>query len=202
MKRILSILLILVALTAAAPVDRGYQVGDTVADFKLRNVDGKMVSLSDFKNSKGVIVVFDCNTCPVSRKYNERIIALNKKYASAGFPLIAINPNSPDVSAGDSYGDMVAYAKDKGYTFPYLYDESQNTPRAFGATNTPHVFLLKNVGGAFQVAYIGAIDNNASDGSQATRRFVEEAVDALLSNSAIKTSQTKAIGCSVKWKNS
>jgi len=200
MKRALSLLLVLIAFTAAAPVENGYQVGDTVADFKLKNVDGKMVSLSDFKSAKGVILVFDCNTCPVSKKYNERIMALNKKYAAAGFPLIAVNPNSPEASAGDSYEKMVAYAKDKGYTFPYLYDESQNTPRVFGATNTPHVYLLKNVGGSFQVAYIGAIDNNSSDGSQATRKYVEEAVDAMLSNSAIKTTQTKAIGCTIKWK--
>lgn len=200
MKRVFSLLLVLIAFTAAAPVENGYQVGDTVADFKLKNVDGKMVSLSDFKSAKGVILVFDCNTCPVSKKYNERIMALNKKYASAGFPLIAVNPNSPEASAGDSYEKMVAYAKDKGYTFPYLYDESQNTPRVFGATNTPHVFLLKNAGSSFQVAYIGAIDNNSSDGSQATRKYVEEAVDAMLSNSAIPTTQTKAIGCSIKWK--
>jgi peroxiredoxin len=200
MKKIISLFMILFALTAAAPLDNGYQVGDTVKDFKLKNVDGKMVSLSDYKNVKGIILVFDCNTCPVSKKYNERIIALNQKYASAGVPLIAINPNSPESSPDDSYPDMVAYARKKGYTFPYLYDEAQETPNDFGATNTPHVFLLKNVSGNFQVAYIGAIDNNSSDGSQATRRYVEEAVDALLANQTIRTPQTKAIGCSIKWK--
>lgn len=201
MKKILSLVLALAVLTSAAPIEGGYQVGDKVVDFKLKNVDGKMVSLSDFKSSKGVIVVFDCNTCPVSKKYNERIIALNQKFASAGFPLVAINPNSPEVSAGDSFTKMQSYAKDKGYTFPYLYDESQDTPRQFGASNTPHVFLLKNNGGSFTVAYIGAIDNNASDGSQATRRYVEEAIADLQASREIKTSYTKAIGCSVKWKN-
>lgn len=201
MKRLIYSLLVCLTMLAAAPKE-GYEVGDTVADFKLKNVDGKMVSLSDYKNVKGVILVFDCNTCPVSKKYNERIIALNQKYASAGFPLIAVNPNSAEVSAGDSYSKMVTYASEKGYTFPYLYDESQNTPRVFGATNTPHVFLLKRTAGAFQVAYIGAIDNNTADGSQATRKYVEEAVDALLSNNAIKSPQTKAIGCSIKWKES
>lgn len=200
MKKILSLVLLLVIFTSAAPIEGGYQVGDKVADFKLKNVDGKMVSLSDFKASKGVIVVFDCNTCPVSKKYNERIMALNQKYASAGYPLIAINPNSPEASAGDSYPKMVSYAKEKGYTFPYLYDESQDTPRQFGATNTPHVFILKNTGGVFTVAYIGAIDNNTADASQATRRYVEEAITDLQANQQIKTPSTKAVGCSVKWK--
>ena len=96
---------------ANAPVKDGYEIGDTVADFKLKNVDGKTVSLTDWKDAKGFIVVFDCNTCPVSKKYNERIMALNKMYASKGFPVIAINPNSPEVSAGDSYDEMVKYAK-------------------------------------------------------------------------------------------
>src|SRR5690348_11037086 len=117
MKKVLYFLLA-ASLAAFAPVKSGYEVGDSVTDFKLKNVDGKMVSLSDFKSAKGFIVIFDCNTCPVSKAYNERIQALNTKYASKGFPVIAINPNSPDVSYGDSFDEMVKYAKNKGYEFP------------------------------------------------------------------------------------
>jgi peroxiredoxin len=174
-------------------------VGDTVADFKLKNVDGKMVSLSDYKDAKGVIVIFDCNTCPYSKAYNERIIALSKKYATT-FPVVAINSNSPEVSPGDSFEEMVKYAKTKGYEFPYLMDETQAVAKNYGATNTPHVYLLKKEGTAFKVAYIGAIDNNTKDAAAADKRYVEEAVEALSAGKAVPTEKTKAIGCTIKWK--
>lgn len=187
-------------LVAASPVRKGYEVGDTVADFKLKNTNGKMVALSDYKDAKGVIVIFDCNTCPVSKAYNERIIALHDKYASKGFPVIAIQPNNPSVTPGDSYDEMVKIANKKGYKFAYLDDgETQKTVTAFGATNTPHTFVLKKEGKDFKVAYIGAIDDNSRDANAATKKYVESAVDAILANQAVATPKTKAIGCSIKW---
>lgn len=201
MKRPLLSFLALLLFTAAAPVKNGYEVGDTVADFSLKNVDGKMVSLSDYKSAKGVIVIFDCNTCPYSKAYNSRIIDLNKKYASAGFPVITINPNDPAQSAGDSFERMVQQAREKGYTFPYLVDESQEVSRAFGATNTPHVFIVRREGSAFKLVYIGAIDDSARDQSAIKRKYVEEAVDALLEGKPVPSTRTKAIGCTIKWKN-
>ena len=200
MKKVL-IFLLAVSLAAFAPVKNGYEVGDSVADFKLKNVDGKMTSLADFKSAKGFIVIFDCNTCPVSKAYNERIQALHAKYASKGYPVIAINPNSPDVSSGDSFEEMVKYAKNKGYKFPYLYDESQSVIRQFGPTNTPHVFVLNKAGSDIKVAYIGAIDDNTRDADDVSKRYVETAVDELLSGKSVSTSKTKAVGCGVKWKN-
>jgi peroxiredoxin len=197
----LMLFFIAASLAAFSPVKNGYEVGDSVADFKLKNVDGKMVSLSDYKTAKGFIVIFDCNTCPVSKAYNDRIIALNKKYASKGYPVVAINPNSPEVSSGDSYDAMVKYAKSKGYEFAYLYDESQNVIRQFGPTNTPHVFVLNKSGNDIKVAYIGAIDDNTRDASEATKRYVEAAVDELLAGKPVTTSKTKAVGCGVKWKD-
>ena len=179
-----------------------YEIGDAVADFRLKNVDGKMVALSDYASAKGAIVIFDCNTCPYSRAYNDRIIALNKKYLEKGFPVITINPNDPQMSPGDSYEEMVSQAKRKKYDFPYLVDESQAVTRSFGATNTPHVFVLQKQGSDFKVAYIGTIDNNSRDASAATKKYVEDAVDALLTGKAVPTQNTKAIGCSIKWKNS
>lgn len=193
--------LLCVALLGFSPAKNGYEVGDTAADFKLKNVDGKMVSLSDYKSAKGFIIAFDCNTCPVSKAYNERIQALSKKYTSQGFPLIAINPNSPDLSSGDSFDEMVRYAKKKGYDFPYLYDESQATVRAFGATNTPHIFVLTKSGDQLKVAYIGAIDDNSRDADDVKTRYVENAVDALIAGKAVATPKTKAVGCGVKLKN-
>jgi peroxiredoxin len=202
MRRIFSIVALSIlgfGLASMGPVK--YGVGDTVADFKLKNVDGKMVSLADFKNSKGVIVIFDCNTCPVSKAYNTRIMDLSKKYGAKGFPLVAINANSPDVSPGDSFEEMVSEAKRKKYDFPYLVDDTQTVAKSFGATNTPHVFVLKNESGTFKVAYIGAIDNNSRDGSSADKKYVEDAVEALLANKEIATPKTKAIGCGIKWKD-
>jgi len=178
-----------------------YEIGDLVTDFTLKNVDGKMISLSDYKAGKGVIIIFDCNTCPYSRAYNNRIIDLNKKYASQGFPVITINPNDPELSPGDSFTEMAAIAKKRNYSFPYLIDETQQVARSFGATNTPHVFVLKNEAKNFKVAYIGTIDNNSRDASAANKKYVEEAVNALLENRSIPTARTKAIGCGIKWKD-
>ncbi|GCC50990.1 thioredoxin family protein [Chryseotalea sanaruensis] len=196
-KSLIAAAFVAVLFVAAKPA--GYGVGDTVADFKLKNVDGKMISLADFKSAKGAIVIFDCNTCPYSQKYNDRIIALAKKYSST-FPVVAINSNSPEVSPGDSFEEMVKYAKTKGYTFPYLFDETQEVAHNYGATNTPHVYVLKKEGATFKVAYIGAIDNNTKDAAAADKKYVEEAVDALIAGKAVPTDKTKAIGCTIKWK--
>lgn len=200
MKYFLS-LLVLLAFFAGAPQREGYNVGDKVSDFKLKNVDGKMVSLADFKNAKGFVVVFDCNTCPYSKKYNGRIIALNNKFANQGFPVIAINSNSPEVSPGDSFEEMVEQAEKKKYAFPYLFDESQKVAKTFGATNTPHVFVLTRQGSDISVAYIGTIDDSARDEEKVTKRYVEDAVNALLAGKPVATTKTKAIGCGIKWKD-
>jgi peroxiredoxin len=178
----------------------GYQIGDTVSNFKLKNTDGKFVSLSDYQSKKGVIVIFDCNTCPYSKAYNERILALDKKYAAKNVPVVVINANDPSISPGDSFEHMVKQAKDKKYSFPYLIDETQEVAKNFGATNTPHVYVLAKTGDNFKVAYIGAIDNNSKDAKAADKKYVEDAVDALLAGKEIETNKTKAIGCTIKWK--
>lgn len=201
LKNTIALAFLILITAAAGKLNFNYGVGDTVSDFKLKNVDGKMVSLTDYKSSKGVIVIFDCNTCPYSRAYNERIIQLNKKYASQGFPVVAINANDPEQSDGDSFTEMVNLAKRKGYDFPYLVDETQAVAKSFGATNTPHVFVLKNDNNAFKVAYIGAIDDSPRDASSASKKYVENAVDALLLNKPVPSAKTKAIGCGIKWKD-
>jgi len=197
--RILGLVALVAALVSGKPVK--YGIGDTVEPFKLKNFDGKMVGLSDYKSAKGAVIVFDCNTCPYSKAYNERIIALSHKYSAVGFPLIAINANDPQQSPGDSFDEMAAKAKKKKYDFPYLIDETQQVAKSFGATNTPHVFVLQKTGNDFKVAYIGTIDNNSRDASAVTKRYVEEAIDALLSGKTVATPTTKAIGCTIKWKN-
>ena len=186
---------------AAHTATPGYQIGQRVADFRLKNFDGKIVSLSDYKTAKGVILIFDCNTCPYSKAYNDRIISLHKSYASKGFPVVTINPNDGQQSPGDSFEKMVAKAKSKNYNFPYLLDETQQVATAFGATNTPHVFVLRREGDDFVVAYIGAIDNNSRNAEDADKKYVEDAVNALLSGKPVTVEKTKAVGCGIKWKD-
>jgi peroxiredoxin len=190
-------------LTAFSPTQdekKGYQLGDVVADFKLKNVDGKMVSMADFKSAKGYIVIFTCNHCPFSKAYEDRIIDLNKRYAPKGWPVIAINPNDPVREPEDSYANMQKRAREKKYTFPYLVDETQEVARRFGATRTPHVFLIKKNGAELVLHYIGAIDDNSDEPEQVQQRYVETAIAELEAGAAVSRQMTKAIGCGIKWK--
>jgi peroxiredoxin len=178
--------------------EAGYQIGDVVSDFKLKNIDGNMISLSDYKDAKGFIITFTCNTCPYAVLYEDRIIALDKKYASKGYPVIAINPNNPKTKPGDSFAEMQKRAQEKGFTFPYLVDEGQQVYPKYGATKTPHMFVLEKTSKGNVVKYIGAIDDNYKDASLVKIKYVEDAVDALLSGNEIQQKETKAIGCSIK----
>ncbi|AWI27253.1 thioredoxin family protein [Flavobacterium pallidum] len=186
------------AFTGKRTIGGGYKVGDTAADFSLKNVDDKMVSLKDFKSAKGFIIIFTCNHCPFSQAYEDRIIALDKKYSGKGYPVIAINPNNPAKQKDDSFELMKVRAAEKGFTFPYLFDEGQKIYPQYGATKTPHVYVLQKEGKACVVKYMGAIDDNYEDESAVKQKYVENAVDALLSKKEITVKETKAIGCSIK----
>lgn len=178
----------------------GYDIGDVATDFSLKNVDGKMVSLTDFKDAKGYIVIFSCNTCPYVVAYEDRMIALNKKYKSKGFPVIAINPNDPGLSPGDSFEKMQERAREKGFEFPYVFDEKQEIFPQYGATRTPHVYLLEKTDKGNIVRYIGAIDDNFKDADAVSEKFLENAVDALLAGKEVPEKTTRAIGCTIKVK--
>lgn len=178
----------------------GYSVGSSIVDFKLKNIDGKMVSLADYPNAKGFIVTFTCNHCPYAKAYEDRIVALDKKYATKGYPVIAINPNDAVQYPEDDFESMKMRAKEKGFTFPYLIDETQEQAKKFGALKTPHVFFVQKDGKKLVVKYIGAIDDNWEDASAAKEKYVESAVDALLAGKPVSVTSTKAIGCGIKWK--
>lgn len=178
--------------------EKGYDIGDIATDFKLKNIDGKMVSLADYKDAKGFIVTFTCNTCPYAVLYEDRINDLNKKYASKGYPVIAIMPNNPNVQPGDSFKAMQERAEAKGFTFPYLMDEGQKIYPQFGATKTPHMYILQKTDKGNVVKYIGAIDDNYKDASAVTKKYVENAVDALLRGEEVAETKTRAIGCTIK----
>jgi peroxiredoxin len=177
----------------------GYKVGDVAEDFTLKNVDGNMVSMADYPDAKGYVIVFTCNHCPYSIAYEDRLIELDKKYKALGYPVIAINPNDPEVNEEDSYDKMIVRAEEKGFTFPYLMDEGQKVYPKYGATKTPHVYVVNKTEGGNQVAYIGAIDDS-KDTEEVKEHYLANALDALVKGEVPNPSFTKAFGCSVKCK--
>jgi len=181
---------------------QGYKLGDKVVDFSLKNtVDGKMVSLKDYPDAKGVVVIFTCNHCPFSKMYEARIIELDAKYASKGFPVVAISANDAKAEPSDSPENMAKLAKKKNYTFPYLYDETQEIAKTFGAQRTPHVFILKKLGSDYTVEFTGAIDDNAQDAVGVNEKFVEKAIEEILAGKPVSNKSVKAVGCGIKWKS-
>lgn len=191
---VLTAALVFTAMLVSAQVSPG----DKAVDFTLKNVDEKMVSLTDYSDEKGVILVFTCNPCPFAKAYEQRIIGLHEFFAPKGFPVVAINPNDEKASPDDSFQKMKERAEKRDYPFPYLKDESQEVYQAYGATRTPHVFLLDNDNGSFNVAYIGAIDDNAMDEKAVTKRYIYSAIQALMEGNQPDPATTKAIGCTIK----
>ncbi|MEO0895105.1 MAG: thioredoxin family protein [Bacteroidota bacterium] len=198
MKRVLMSVVVLI-MAAATFAQEGYKVGDVARDFSLKNIDGNMVSLADYEEAKGFIVVFTCNHCPYAIKYEDRINALNKKYAAKGYPVIAINPNDVSKVPDDSFDNMKIRAKEKGFTFPYLVDGTSEIAATYGATRTPHAYVLQKQGKELKVAYIGAIDDNARDASSVEETYLANAIDLLLEGKKVEKSFTRAIGCTIKW---
>ncbi len=174
--------------------------GDEAPDFKLKNIDGNMISLDDFNTEKGIILIFTCNHCPYAVAYEDRIIDLNDKYAPKGYPVVAINPNDPAVVPEDSFEKMQERANEKGFDFPYLFDEGQKVFPQYGATRTPHIFLIQNEGNKSIVRYIGAIDDNYKDASAVEEKFLENAIAAIEKGETPDPASTKAIGCTIKVK--
>lgn len=197
---ILSLIFAMTFSLGMAQHKNGYKVGDTARDFNLRDVDGKLVSMSAHEDAEGFLVIFSCNTCPYVVAYEDRMIDLHHKYASKGYPVIAINPNDKDLSPGDSYEKMQERAKEKNFPFAYLYDESQEITNAYGATRTPEVYLLKKEDDKYVVKYIGAIDNNFRDPSEANEKYVQAAMTEILNGRQVAQTNTKAIGCTIKFK--
>lgn len=181
----------------------GLQIGELAPDFELRGVDGKTHSLSstmleDGSMPKGYLVVFTCNTCPVSQQYEKRIIELHKKMAPKGYPLIAIQPNDPSIQPGDSFEAMQKRAQERNYPFVYLLDEGQKIYPQYGASRTPEIYVLD----ADRVLrYHGAIDDSI-EADEASVNYVEQAIAALESGKDPDPAEVKAVGCSIKAKKS
>jgi peroxiredoxin len=177
------------------PSSSGYLIGEKAEDFQLKNYDGRTVSLSDYPDAKGFIIVFTSNHCPYAEAYENRLVGLYGRFAAMGFPLIAINPNAPEAAPGDNAVANARKAKEKGFPFPYLSDSLQTVFPKFGAVRTPHVFILN---ADRIVKYQGTIDDNAEIPSRVKKRYVEDAINLMLGGSDPITTTTKTVGCKIR----
>jgi len=169
-------------------------------NFKLLNVDGKYVSLTDYPAAKGFIIVFTCNHCPFAKLYPERLNKLNAKYNPQGVPLIAISSTDTLVYEDDSYMKMVEKSVNEKFNYPYLYDGDQNTARDFNAQKTPHAYVLWKDNEKWIVKYSGAIDDNGASEEDVKNSYVANAVDLLLAGKSVKIKETKSIGCQIYFR--
>ena len=197
-----ALMLLLVILFTSFSTERiGYKPGDVAADFKLKNIDDQLVSLADMKTAKGFILIFICNHCPCVAKYEERILALDKKYKALGYPVVAINSLDILRYPQESLARMKARAKFKNYSFPYLSDEEQTVVKEFGAPSTPFVYVLQKVSKQLVVRYTGGIDDCMERESAVKEKYVENAITDLLAGKKVTKDNSKTIGCAIAYRN-
>jgi len=183
----------------------GYQVGQEIIDFNLANAANTMngigieVSLSDYNNVKGYIIVFTGNACPFSEAYEDRITTLHRKYAMKGYPVIAINPAN-DINPEESFEQMKLRAKEKNYPFAYLQDTTQHIAMKLGATHVAQAFVIQKKKDKNIIRYVGAIDDNTWEAAQVSIRYVANAVDHLLIGQLPNRKLTPSEGCEIQWK--
>jgi peroxiredoxin len=199
MKKYITLLLVFTAILSQAQ-SKTLKAGETAPDFKLKNVDNKEISFESYPKAKGFIVVFTCNTCPYAKAYEQRILELDAKFKSQGYPVIAINPNDPEASKADTFDKMQDLAKEKKYSFPYLFDQGQVVTDQYGAKHTPHLFVVSKTEKGAVVEYTGAIDNDPEGTKSEKTKYVEDVVASLLNNKKPAITETKEIGCTVKRK--
>ncbi len=198
-KKSITVCFLLLSAMATAQI-KTLKPGDAAPAIKLMSVNNKIVSFEDYPNAKGFVVVFIGNACPYSKAYEQRIIDLDKKYSSLGFPVIAINPNDAACSPEDAFSAMKKHAKSSAYTFPYLYDEDQKITAAYGPKSTPYVFIVSKMPAGNIIEYTGAIDNDTRNNDPSKHKYAEDAITALLNNKKPAVTTTKSIGCSICWK--
>jgi peroxiredoxin len=176
-----------------AAAQQGVAIGQQGPAFNgLEGVDGKTHSLDEYADAKLVVLVFTCNHCPVAQAYQDRLIELAEDYQGKGVQVVAINVNNIEP---DKLPAMKERAAEKGFNFPYLYDPSQEIGREYGATVTPHVFVLDQ---DRKVAYMGSVDDNQNP-DNVTQHYLRDALDALLAGQTPETTSTKQFGCGIKY---
>jgi peroxiredoxin len=172
------------------------QIGERAPDFSLPGVDGETYSLADFQDVQILVIAFTCNHCPYVIGSEDRIIAFAQEYSPRGVAFVAINSNSQNTYADDSFEHMVERAKEKGFPFPYLRDESQQVALAYGALRTPHFYVFDR---ERKLRYTGRMDDNPKFPGQETTHELRDAVDDLLAGREVSTPLTNPLGCNVKW---
>ncbi len=197
--RVLGIVATVVLSGWVAPAQGAIGIGAKapMAGVAMENVDGRRLSIADAAGPKGTLVIFSCNHCPYVKAWESRMVALATDCTKRGIGVIVINPNDPEAYPEDAMPAMQQRAKEKGYTFPYVVDATSDVARAFGATRTPEVFLFDATGA---LVYHGAIDDNAQDEAKVTKRYLADAVEAVLAGREVATKETKALGCSIKFR--
>ena len=173
------------------------RIGTKAINFNLKGVDGKFYSLDSFKDKKVLCVIFMCNHCPYVIAVQQRINQIAKDYSDKSFAMVCINPNDPVSYPEDSFENMVVRAKEEGYVFPYLFDETQETARAYDAVCTPDIYLYDQ---NRVLKYRGRIDDNWKDETAVTRKELRMAVDRMLEDKDINFEMVPSMGCSIKWK--
>jgi peroxiredoxin len=171
------------------------QLGARAPDFDLPGVDGKRHSLSSFAAKSILVVIFSCNHCPYVKDYETRMVSIQKDYASKGVQFVAINSNDDKAYPEDSFPEMVKRAKERGFNFPYLRDESQKVVEAYGAVCTPHVFAFDS---NRVLKYRGRIDDSR-DASKVTNHDLRNALEDMVAGRSVRTPDTRPFGCSIKW---
>jgi peroxiredoxin len=190
-------------LLSAALFCMGFLSGDvkTVPDFNLKNVDGQFVSLKNYPEAKGFILIFTCNHCPFAKLYPPRLNDLNAQYSKLGVPLIAISSTDTITYEEDAWPKMVEKARDEQFNFPYLFDGDQTVAKQYAAQKTPHAFVVWKDNGQWVVRYSGAIDDNGAEPENVKNQFVANAVEALLAGRDVPVRETKSIGCQIIFRN-
>ncbi len=168
-----------------------------MTDVKMQATTGKSLSIAEAAGKKGTLVVFTCNHCPFAKAWEERIARLGNDALKAGVGVIAINANDPSAYPEDDFAGMQARAKKLGLKFPYVVDATSDLARAYGATRTPEVFLFDANG---QLVYHGAVDDNAREPGAVKQRWLQDAVTAVAAGKAVPTAETKALGCTIKYR--
>jgi peroxiredoxin len=184
------------ALTASLPDS----LGRKAPDFLLPSTEGRTYSLKDFHDARVLVVVFMCNHCPYVQAVDDRLNDFAREYGPRGAQLIGISSNDAIAYPDDSFEQMRSRARAKGYVFPYLYDESQDVARAYGAVCTPDLYAFENVGQEFLLRYRGRLDDSWKDASQVRSRDLAHAVECILERKPPPTDQTPSMGCSIKWR--
>jgi len=170
-------------------------LGGRAPDFNLPAVDGRRYSLSSFADKPVLVVIFSCNHCPYVKAYEDRMVSIQKDYAGKGVQLVAINSNDENSYPEDSSPEMVRRAKEKGFNFPYLRDETQQVAEAYGAVCTPQVFAFDR---SRVLRYRGRIDES-KDPSKVTSPDLRNALDDLVKGTQVRVPDTRPFGCSIKW---